>query len=116
MRTNNVVSFVLLGICAVLLAIILFEKPKQTEIDPEKNLKPLQIQNKWLLQYNQSLDKKYSKLQVEKDSLERCLIELKKSIDLLKKRRHEKVNAIDRLNNMELYKYFTDFTPKAPDY
>lgn len=114
MKSNNIFTSILLFICFALYVAIELKIPcKDGEKECGANTKRLEVENDSLRQNNKGLDKKYHALELKADSLQETLVSNKKIIVQLKNKQHEKVNAIDTLNNDELFGFFSKFNTEG---
>ena len=114
MKKNNIVTSILLFICFGLYVAIELKVPcKDGERECGVNTKRLEAQNDSLHKKNLVLDEQYSALQLKTDSLQEKLSSTKQTIVQLKNKQHEKVNAIDALDNDELFGFFSKFNTEG---
>ncbi|MCC6837073.1 MAG: hypothetical protein IT234_00925 [Bacteroidia bacterium] len=114
MKSNNIFTSILLFVCFALYVAIELKIPcKQGEKECGANTKRLEAENDSLNQKNLVLDEKYNALQSKTDSLQKMLSSTKQTIVQLKNKQHEKVNAIDALNNDELFGFFSKFNTES---
>ena len=112
MEKSKFIILILVIICFVLVLVLKFREPKKKTEDGSR-IRELQTQNAWLLKYNLVLDAKYRKLIIRSDSLREYIGLNEQSLTALKKRRHEKIIAIDTFRFPELYKFFSEFEPES---
>lgn len=109
-KTSNLTISALLFVCFILYAIIELRPAQSNRADDSSaELKRLELENDLLTQSNIELDNKYEVLHHKADSLQRIVLEISKKIIQLKKTQHEKVNAIEQLNNDELFNFFAGY-------
>lgn len=114
MKKNNIVNSILLFICFALYVALELKVPcKDGERECGENTKRLETQNDSLHKKNLVLDEKYSALQFKTDSLQEKLSSTKQTISQLKNKQHEKINAIDALDNDELFGFFAKFSTEG---
>jgi len=114
MKKNNIITSILLFVCFGLYVALELKVPcKDAEKECGENTKRLEAQNDSLRQRNLILDANYHNLELKADSLQENLSSTKKTIVQLKNKQHEKVNAIDALNNDELFGFFSKFNTEG---
>jgi hypothetical protein len=114
MKGNNIITSILLFICFSLYVALELKIPcKDGEKECGENTKRLEAKNDSINKGNLVLDKKYHSLQLKADSLQEKLSSTKQTIIQLKNKQHEKVNAIDALNNDELFGFFSKFNTES---
>jgi|SRR3954469_1179512 len=113
-KTSNMVISALVFVCFILYAIIEL-RPEQSRQDNNSltNAKQLKKENDSLKKSNADLDKKFEMLQDKADQLQIIVLTTNDSIIKLKQKQHEKINAIDKLNNNELLDFFAEYKTES---
>lgn len=115
MKSNNIFTSIMVFVCFALYVALELKLPcKDAEKECGANAKRLEAVNDSLRKQNTKLDEKYQVLEQKADSLQEKLSSAKQTIVQLKNKQHEKVNAIDALNNDELFGFFAKFNPESP--
>ena len=99
-------------VTAILLVVFCYVIPTQKneqEYEIKKQLRILKTSNELLKRNNIQLITKIDQLAIQADSLKDLIQKDRIEMSLLKQRKDEKIDAITKYNDDELYRFFTNF-------